>query len=134
MTLQYSSAVLNAQLDSKETTVGTAPLLKFYTGSMPANCATVASGTNLASQALPSDWMSNASAGVKAKTGSWTGTFSAGGTVGYFRIYDSTGTTCHVQGTVTVTGSGGDMTMDNTVAASAQAWTVNTFALTSANA
>jgi hypothetical protein len=134
MALQYSQTVLNAKLDQIETTISTAPLLKFYTGAEPATCATAASGTNLASQALPSDWLANASAGAKAKAGTWTGTFSAAGTVGYFRIYDSTGTTCHVQGSVTATGGGGDMTMDNPVAASAQAWTVNTFTLTSANA
>lgn len=134
MALQYSAAVLNAKLDAIETTIGTAPLLKFYTGSEPANCAATATGTNLASQALPSDWLANASAGVKSKAGTWSGTYSASGTVGYFRIYDSTGTTCHNQGSVTATGGGGDMTMDNTSAAAAQAWTVNSFALTSANA
>lgn len=134
MALQYSATVLNAKLDQIETTISTAPLLKFYTGSMPVNCATAASGTNLASQALPSDWLAAASAGAKSKAGTWSGTFSAAGTVGYFRIYDSAGTNCHIQGTVTITGSGGDMTMDNTSAASAQAFTVNSFTLTSANA
>jgi hypothetical protein len=134
MSLQYSQAVLNAKLDSIETTISTAPLIKFYTGAPPATCATAASGTLLGSTALPSDYLSNAAAGVKSKTGTWTGTFSAAGTVGHFRITDSAGTTAHVQGTVTATGGGGDMTMDNNVAANLQAWTVNTFALTSANA
>jgi len=134
MALQYSQGVLNAKLDQIETTAGTAPVLRFYTGSMPATCATAASGTQLASQALPSDWLAAASAGAKAKAGTWSGTFSAAGTVGYFRIWDTAVTNCHIQGTVTITGSGGDMTMDNNVAASAQAWTVNTFTLTSANA
>ena len=134
MSLQYSQAVLNAKLDQIESTISTAPLLKFFTGAPPANCATAASGTALGSTALPSDWMAAASAGVKAKAGTWTGTFSAAGTVGYFRLTDSTGTTCGMQGTVTATGGGGDMTMDNAVAANGQAWTVNTFALTSANA
>jgi hypothetical protein len=134
MSLQYSQAVLNAKLDAIETTISTAPLIKFYTGAPPATCATAPSGTLLGSTALPSDYLSNAAAGVKSKTGSWTGTFSAAGTVGYFRITYSAGTTAHVQGTVTATGGGGDMTMDNNVAANLQAWTVNTFAITSANA
>lgn len=98
---QYSVGLLNAQLDQAETHIGTAPLLRFYTGAMPANCAAAASGTQLASQALPSDWMAAASAASKAKAGTWTGTFSVGGVVGYYRIYDSGGTTCHMQGTVT---------------------------------
>jgi len=134
MALQYSVAVRNGRLDTVETVAGTAVLLRFFTGAPPADCATGASGTQLASQALPSDWLAAASAGVKAKTGTWSGTFSAAGTVGYFRILDSTGTTCHAQGTVTATGGGGDMTLDNTVAANGQAWTVNTFSLTGGNA
>lgn len=134
MSLQYSSNVRNAQLDALETQIGTAPLLRFYTGAMPANCAAAATGTQLDSQALPSDWLAAASGGVKSKSGTWNGTFDAAGSVGYFRIYDSTGTTCHVQGTVTATGGGGDMTMDNIVAAIGQAWTANTFALTGGNA
>lgn len=134
MSLQYSQSVLNAKLDAIQATIGTAPLLKFYTGSMPASCATAASGTLLGSTALPSTWLASASAGAKAKAGTWTGTFSAAGTVGYFRITDSAGTTCHIQGTVTATGGGGDMTMDNVVVANTQAWTDNTFTLTSANA
>jgi hypothetical protein len=134
MALQYSQSVLNGKLDNIQTTISTAPLLKFYTGAEPASCATAASGTVLASQALPSSWMASAAAGAKAKAGTWAGTFSAAGTVGYFRIYDSAGTTCHMQGSVTITGGGGDMTMDNNVAASAQAFTVNSFTITSANA
>jgi hypothetical protein len=133
MALQYSVAVVDGKLDDIQTVIGLAPLLKFFTGAPPANCATSDSGTALGSTALPSTWMAAAAAGVKAKSGSWTGTFSAAGTVGHFRITDSTGATCHMQGTVTATGGGGDMTMDNVVAANAQAWTVNTFALTSAN-
>jgi hypothetical protein len=83
---------------------------------------------------LPSDWMSNAASGSKSKTGTWSGTGAAAGTAGHFRIYDSTGTTCHMQGTVTATGGGGDMTLDNTSIASSQTVTVSTFTLTDANA
>ena len=39
MALQYSVTVRNAQLDAVETTVGTAPLLRIYSGSAPANCS-----------------------------------------------------------------------------------------------
>jgi hypothetical protein len=79
--------------------------------------------------------MSNASSGAKAKTGTWQDTSAdATGTAGYFRIYESTGTTCHIQGTVTATGSGGDMTVDNTSFAAGQGFTVTSFTLTDANA
>lgn len=95
---QYSTTVNNGRLDAIETAISTAPLLRFYTGAMPATPATAASGTLLDSQALPSDWLANASAGAKAKAGTWTGTYDAAGTVGYWRIYDSAGTNCHMQG------------------------------------
>lgn len=135
MALQLSVTVRNARLDSIETAVGVSAQMKIFTGAMPASCATADSGTVLATLTLPSDWMAAASAGSKAKSGTWQdASADATGTAGYFRIYDSTGTTCHIQGTVTATGGGGDMTVDNTSFATGQSFTVNTFTLTDANA
>lgn len=134
MSLQLSVAVRNARLDAIETTAGASAKLRLLSGAPPADCSTAQSGTLLCEIALPADYLSNASAGSKAKTGTWTGTGAAAGTVGHFRIVDSTGTTCHLQGTVTATGSGGDMTLDNTSIAVSQAVTVNTFTLSDANA
>src|SRR4051794_21113113 len=112
MTLQYSVAVRNARLDAVESTIGTAPILKIRTGAPPANCAAARTGTVLATVTLPSDWMAAASSGTKAKSGTWEDTIAdAAGTAGMFEILDSTGTTCHAQGTVTATGGGGDMTV-----------------------
>jgi hypothetical protein len=51
----------------------------------------------------------------------------------FFRIYDSGGTNCHMQGTVTATGGGGDMTLDNNSIANAQTVNVNSFQITSGN-
>jgi hypothetical protein len=102
MALQLSTTVRNAQLDTWETTISTSPQLRIYTGSPPADCATAASGTLLATITLPSDWMAAASGGSKAKSGTWSVAAGASGTAGYYRIYDSTGTTCHEQGTVSL--------------------------------
>ena len=134
MSLQLSVAARNAGLDAYETAVGVSAKLDIYSGSPPANCAAADTGTLLATLSLPSDWMANASGGSKGLAGSWTGTGSAAGTAGYFRIKDSANTTCHMQGTVTLTGGGGDMTMDNTNIASGQSITVNSFNLTAGNA
>lgn len=135
MSLQYSVTVRNAKLDAVESTIGTSAILKIRTGSAPANCGTADSGTVLATVNLPSDWMANASSGSKAKSGTWEDTSADNtGTAGYFRIYDSGGTTCHIQGTVTVTGGGGDMTVDNTSFASGQDFLVTGFTLTAGNA
>lgn len=134
MALQYSTAVRNARLDVVESTIGTSAVLKIRTGSVPATCATADSGTVLATCTLPSDWMAAASGGTKALSGTWQDTSAdATGTAAHFRIYDSTGTTCGIQGTVTATGGGGDMTVDNVSFAAAQAFTVTSFTITAGN-
>lgn len=135
MALQYSVAVRNARLDVVETTIGVSAILRIRSGSVPANCAAADSGTVLATANLPSDWMAAASSGTKALSGSWADSSAdATGTAGHFRIYASDGTTCHMQGTVTATGGGGDMTVDNTSFASGQAFSVTGFTLTAGNA
>lgn len=135
MTLQYSEAVRNARLDAMEDTVGTSAVLKIRTGAPPASCATADSGTVLATLSLPSDWMAAASGGTKAKSGTWEDTGADDtGTAGHFRLYASDGTTCHGQGTVTGTGGGGDMELDNINIASGQAVSITSFTLTAGNA
>ena len=135
MALQYSVAVRNAQLDAVESTTGTAALLRIYSGAAPANCAAAASGTLLAEMTLPSDWMAAASGGSKALSGTWQdASANATGTAGHFRLLDSGGTTCHAQGTVTATGGGGDLTLDNTSIASGQSVTITSFTITAGNA
>jgi hypothetical protein len=134
MAIQLSVAARNARLDAIETTAGTSAKLRLLSGSAPADCATAQSGTLLCEIALPSDYLAAASGGNKAKTGTWSGSGAAAGNAGYFRIVDNAGTTCHIQGTVTATGGGGDMTLDNINIAVAQVVTVVTYTLTDANA
>ena len=136
MAIQFSVAVRNARLDALETTTGATAILRIRTGAPPATCATADSGTVLAEMTLPSDWMAAASGGTKAKSGTWEdAAANATGTAAHFRVYDSTGTTCHLQGTVTVAGGGGDMTLVGTAdIASGQPVSVATFTLTDANA
>lgn len=101
MTVQYSVAVRNAQLDAVESTTGTTARFRTYTGSAPANCAAAASGTLLVDMPLPSDWMNAASGGTKTLLGSWSATGAAvpgTGIAGHYRIWDSAVATCHEQG------------------------------------
>jgi hypothetical protein len=135
MALQFSVTVRNAWLDNFESTIGTAAVLKIFTGSQPATCATANSGTELASMTLPSDWMAAASSGSKAKSGTWEdASANATNTAGHFRIYASDGTTCHMQGSVTATGGGGDMTLDSVSITSGQTITITGFTLTAPGA
>jgi len=134
MALQASDTVLNAMLDAIETAIGTSAVLKFRTGSVPASCATADSGTVIATLNLPSDWMSAAASHAKSKTGTWSDTSAdASGTIAHWRLYASDGTTCHLQGTATITGGGGDITLDAVVVTATQTVTVATFTLTAAN-
>lgn len=134
MAIQLSTAVRNARLDAIETTIGASAILKIRTGSVPANVATADSGSVLATFNVPSDWMAAASSGSKTKSGTWQDTSAdATGTAGHFRIYANDGTTCHIQGTITATGGGGDMELDNVSIASGQSVTINTFTLTDGN-
>jgi hypothetical protein len=135
MAIQLSAAVRNAKLDAVETAIGTAAVLRIRSGAAPANCSTADSGTVLVSMTLPSDWMAAASGGSKAMSGTWAdASADNAGTAAHFRLYASDGTTCHMQGTVTATGAGGDLTLDNTSIAAGQAVSITSFTLTEANA
>ncbi len=131
MAVYLSTTVCNAALDSIETAIGTAPLLRIFDGAMPTTCAAADVGVKLAEMTLPSDWMAAASGATKAKSGTWSdASANASGTAQYWRIYESTGVTCHLMGTVTATGAGGDLTLDDISISSSQVVTVATFTIT----
>lgn len=134
MTIQHSTTLRTTMIGQIETTVGTSPKLQLRTGAPPANCGAADSGTLLAEITLPADWLTAASAGAVALNGTWTGTFSAGGTIDHYRLKDSAGTTCHEQGTVTATGGGGDLTVDNVNAAISQPVNVTSWTRTQGGA
>lgn len=133
MTVQLSTTVRNARLDQIETTIGTSPILKIRTGTQPATCATADSGTVLATLVLPANWLAAASGGTITISGApWQDIGAdASGTAGYFRIYDSTATTCHLQGSV---GQGtGDLSLDSTTISIGQTVSITAFTLTDGN-
>ena len=135
MTIQLSVAVRNARLDAIETAIGASAVLKIRTGAAPANCAAADQGTVLSTLNLPADYMAAAGSGSKAKAGTWQDAAAdATGTAAHWRLYASDGTTCHAQGTVTATGGGGDMEVDNVSFAAGQQFTVTGFTLTDGNA
>lgn len=133
MAFQFSTGARNAALDAIETTIGTAPTLEIRSGAAPANCAAAATGTVLATLALPSDWLAAAASGQKTLLGTWQdASADAGGTAGHFRI--NAGATCHIQGSITATGGGGDMTLDNVSISAGQQVNVTSFTLTAGGA
>lgn len=135
MTIQTSAAVANAMLDAVEAAMGPSVILKIRTGSKPLNTSAADSGSVLATLNLPADYMSNAAGRSKAMQGSWADNAAdASGTAAHYRMYAADGVTCHLQGTITATGGGGDMTVDNVLFAAGQQFTVTSFVLNDNNA
>ena len=136
MAIQFSVAARNAMLDAIETAIGVSAILKIRSGAQPADCATGDSGTVLATINLASDWMAAASAGAKALSGLPVTDSSADatGTAAHFRVYASDGTTCHWQGSVTITAGGGDLTLDSVSITAAQQVNITCWTLTAGNA
>lgn len=135
MALKLSTEVRNARLDALENEIGVSPVLKVFSGAPPADTSSPNTGTVLATINLPSDWMADASSGQKVLSGSWTDSSAdATGTAGHFRIFNTGETLCHIQGTITTTGGGGDMEVDNSSFNSGQTFTVSSFTLVEGNA
>lgn len=129
MAQQYGTTMRTALVTVFETAPGTAAKVLIYTGAQPANCATAASGTLLTTFSLASDWATQASGVLTFSGVPLSSTATGTGTAGYYRIVDTAGTTCHIQGSVTATGGGGDLTIDNTSIVSTQTvqitgWTI----------
>ena len=127
MTMKIGVALANAMLAAYETAGGTTPTLTFFSGAVSANCAAADPTGSLAVMTLPSDWMGTPTGGIVDKTGSWT--FSGAGTTGTILSYrmKTTGAVCFEQGTVTITGGGGDLTVDSTSYTNGQTITVTTW-------
>lgn len=132
MAVQHSVAVRNAMLDAYEATIGASPKLRILTGAVPANCAAAQTGTLLAELTLPADWASDAASGAKALLGSWSGSVTVAGTAAHYRVVDSTGTTCHEQGTIST--SGADLNTTSTALTVGQVVVITAKTLTAGNA
>jgi len=134
MGVQFSVAVRNARLDAIETAIGTSAKIEIRSGTQPSSCAASNTGSALVAYTLASDWASAAASGSKSFSGTpISGTASAGGTAGHFRVYTN-GNTCAWQGSITATGGGGDMTVDNTSIASGQTVSITSWSVTDGNA
>lgn len=103
--------------------------MKLFSGSVPANCAASDPATLLATGSLPAT-AATAASGTVTKAGTWTFTGGAGADTGtvatVYRLYRSGGG-CVAQGSVTITGGGGEMTIDNPNIADTQVGAVATF-------
>lgn len=141
MTVQWSTTLRNGRLNAIATAIGNTPHIEVWSGTQPAACATASSGTKLAKFDLVGavgTWNDAAASGsmnvVAAATLPLSTTGLANGTAGYYRIFASDDSTCHEQGSITVTGGGGDATIDSLSIASGGAVQITGFSKTEAGA
>lgn len=139
MALGFSTGLANAILDAianggTSQAFWDSAILEIRSGSKPANADAAPTGTLLASMTLPADAMAAASALAVVKSGTWSDSSAdATGTAGHFRIKRSgdgggvSSTDKRIDGTVTATGGGGDMTLDNTSIAITQPVTITSY-------
>lgn len=118
-------------VDSIATTVGASPQLIAWTGSPPADCAAANAGTAVVIIVLPSTWLNAASSGAASKAGTWSANAVTTNTPGHWRLFNSAGSTCHLQGSAGV--GSGDMPF-SAAPTSGQTVTIDTFTLTAGNA
>jgi hypothetical protein len=134
MAIAITDALARAILDSGYDAAFDSGTLEIRTGAPPGPGA-APTGTLLWTFALPADSFAAASGRSKQKNGSWTGAAAAAGTAGHYRLKATGDTAAATQnekrqeGTVTATGGGGDMTIDNTNIAAAQVVTVTSFSV-----
>jgi hypothetical protein len=128
MPITLNTTLKNTLLDGIDAVFNSGTCVLY--GAAPTGAGNAAPASVLATITLNADSFVAASAGSKAKNGTWSATATGTGTAQSFRLINS-GATQVLEGTVTVTGGGGDITLDNTSINSGQTVTIATFSLTS---
>ena len=123
MAIKLSTGLRNAAADGIGNAMDTTGRINVYTGTPPANPQAAATGTLLATLTMAADAFGVAATGAIA-AGTITGDSSADatGTAGWFRMYKTIDTAPNlagavadkrIDGTVTATAGGGDITFDS---------------------
>ena len=132
--MHFATFVRNALLDAIETAIGASPILKLRSGGAPADGDVASTGTVIATMNLPADWMAAAASGSKSLIGTWQDSAAdAAGTVGHYELCKNDGTPA-IRGSVTITGGGGDITLDAVNLNAGQAVSITSFTLVAPNA
>ena len=114
--MSYNISILkrNVMLDAVSSTLDSG-YIRIYSGSRPVSPETAPSGTLLAELTFGSPAFAAASAGtLTANSITQDSSADNNGTAGWFRLYESDGTTPVMDGTVTALGGGGELEMSTT--------------------
>jgi len=125
MAIQHSTATRNRFRDAYVAAFPASASLVIRTGT-PAGVGGAAGGSVLATITLPATPLTSGT-GAVTLNGSWTVSASGTGTAGHYRLTNGTDIE---EGTVTATGGGGDLTLDNVSIASGQTVTISTWTRT----
>ena len=125
MAIQHSSTTRNRLRDGYVAAFPAGSSLVIRT-STPAGVGGAAGGSVLATITLPSTPLSSGT-GQVTLNGSWTVSASGAGTAGHYRLTNGSDIE---EGTITVTGGGGDLTLDNTSITAGQTVTVTSWTRT----
>lgn len=129
MAVTFNTTLKNTTLDGLDTTFNNGTF-EIRTGA-PVGAQNPATGTLLVSITLPADAFAAASGGTKASQGTWQDLVAnASGTAGNFRMIGGSNV---MEGTVTATGGGGDVTLDSVAIVAGQQVTITLFVLGSGN-
>lgn len=134
MAIQFNASARNAILQAIETEVKGSAVIEFRTGTQPASAGTADSGTLLATIQLPADYLGTPVSGTTDKSGTWSTSVSAAGTVGHFRMKNSAATISYIQGAITSTGGAGDLKFDAIDWVTAQTVTISSWTFVAGNA
>lgn len=131
MALGYVTTLRNAQLDAITTAIGTSGKLRFYSGTRPATGGTAT--TLLAECPLSATAAPAASGGVLTFNAiTDDSSIDTTGTVSWFRILTSANAAV-IDGSVTATGGGGDITTPSTSWTATEPLSVSSLTITAGN-
>lgn len=129
-----SVAATNDALDAITALIATGADLKIWSGTIPADAGTAATGSVLATASLNATPFGAAASGVATANAIAGVSVGATGTATFFRVYSQASATdpthCVFQGTVGATGSGEDMEMPTTSLVAGMTVTVDSLTLT----
>jgi hypothetical protein len=111
MTLRYNLALRNRKCSSVVDALNNGTF-EVRTGTQPANGSNAVTGTLLATIPLPANAFVDPVNGVAAKNGTWTVKAVAAGIAGWGRFKSADGLES-MDVSITVTGGGGDLTLDD---------------------
>ena len=136
MALKFPAAFRTTRANTFTTRAGNGALLRIYDGTRATDADTaIGAQVLLAELTCASPFAPGASSGVlTASAITQDSSANATGTATWFRLVDSAGTTTVMDGSVTVTGGGGDLQLVTTSIVSTQPVQITSFVLTEGGA